>query len=356
MRHRKNRLLLAVAIAPILATLPAAPAFAQPSNDDLANATPVSALGFTDSVDATGATLEAGEPDFTCAPVNSTVWYAVTLDRKTTLTIDTAGSDYDTVLSVFRGTGFPNFDLAACNDDAEDLQARVSVSVGRGETVYVQVGAFGDEPGAAGQLEISFTRGSKQATKKPLVFKSSFRGHQAFAEWFTGDEDAFSDTFAVLTNGRAKFGKGKPTRGPALEVFHFAEEFDPVTETFTVTDFFGFTTLSDSQFHIDRKLRSASVDADLTLEGSRCVFDDDSDEGEDCEFFTADVAVSITWDGVGSITRSRFSHRESGDDFRFTFRSRTTSREALADGSITGDVNLVSGPADFAVIARSAES
>ncbi|HEX6232677.1 MAG TPA: hypothetical protein VFZ63_06090 [Jiangellaceae bacterium] len=202
------------------------------------------------------------------------MWYAVTLDRKSTLTIDTAGSDYDTVLSVFRGTGFPNFDLAACNDDAEDLQARVSVSVARGETVYVQVGAFGGEPSAAGQLEISFTRGSKQATKKPLVFKSSFRGTQAFAEWFTEDENAFSDTFTVVTNGRTKFGKGKPTRGPALEVFHFAEEFDPVTETFTVTDFFGFTTLTDSQFHIDRKLRSASVDADLTLEGSRCVYDD----------------------------------------------------------------------------------
>jgi hypothetical protein len=343
----------------ILAVVPAGTALAQPGNDDLAGATFVTALPFTDSVDASEATLEAGEPDLTCAPLHSTVWYAVTLGRNTTVTVDTAGSDYDTVLSVYRGTGFDDFDLVACNDDFIDVQARVSVTAAAGETLFVQVGAFGEQEfDSAGQLEISFTRG----TKRPTIVKGSFRGHQAFAEWFSEDEEEFSDTFVGLSDGRRKFGPGRPIAEATLDVFHFSEVFDPATDTITFTDWSGFTTLEPNQFAIGRRLRHAFVTADLTLQGVRCVIEDvddpfDGENGtEECESFTADVTVSVTWEGHGGLVRSRFLEREHGDDFRLLFRSRSTSRDATADGSITGEVDLVSGPADFAMLARTADS
>lgn len=354
------RLFLSLILALGLTVVPVGAVLAQPTNDDLADAAPVVALPFTDSVDASDATLEDGEPDFTCAPLHATVWYAVTLQRNTTVTVDTAGSDYDTVLSVYRGTNFDDFDLVACNDDFTDLQARVTFSASAGETVYVQVGAFGEEEFGpeAGQLEISFTR----ATKRPTIFKSSFRGSLAFAEWFSEDADAFSETFVALSDGRTKFGPGRPISDSNLSVFHFTEEFDEVTNTVTTTDLFGSTTLSPSQFGIDRRLRNAFVDTDMTLDGFRCVFTVDNgedfpdDNGEECESFTAEVTVSVTWLGQGGMVRSRFMEREHGDDFRFSFRSRSSSRDATATGVISGDLDLVDGPADFAVIARTADA
>ena len=350
----RPRLPLSLVLVIVLAVVPAETALAQPGNDDLTGATPVTALPFTDSVDARDATLESGEPDATCAPLHSTVWYAVTLGQNTTVTVDTAGSDYDTVLSVYRGTDFDDFDLVACNDDFIDVQARVSVTAAAGETLFVQVGAFGEEEfDSAGQLEISFTRG----TKRPTIVKGSFRGHQAFAEWFSEDEEEFSNTFVGLSDGRRKFGPGRPIAEATLDVFHFSEVFDPATDTITFTDWSGFTTLEPNQFAIERKLGQAFVDTDLTLEGVRCVIEADEEDGtEECETLTADVTVSVTWEGQGGIVRSRFIEREHGDDFRFSFRSHSRSRDAIADGSIMGEVDLVSGLADFAVLARTADS
>lgn len=351
----RQRFILIVVLALGMLAIPASPALAQPANDDVAGAVPVTSLPFAEAVDASEATMQDGEPAETCAPLHSTVWYAVTLDRNRTVTVDTAGSDYDTVLSVYRGSDFADFDLIACNDDFTSLQARVSFTATADETLYVQVGAFGEAGSGseAGQLQISFTRG----TKKPTIFKSSFRGNQAFAGWFSEEEDAFSETFVGLVDGRSKFGPGRPIAEATVDLFHITEEFDPATETVTVTEMFGFTTLDPSQFGIDRRLRSAFVDADLTLDGSRCVFSGDPDDGEaDCEFFTADVTVSVTWTGEGGIVRDRFMERVQGDDFRFTLHFRGASRDATANGSVTGDVDLVSGPAQFAVIAKEASS
>ena len=52
-----------------------------PGNDNFANATPVGGLPFSSSVDATTATLEAGEPMPSCAQwygPSGTIWYAFT--------------------------------------------------------------------------------------------------------------------------------------------------------------------------------------------------------------------------------------------------------------------------------------
>lgn len=87
----------------------AVPAIAQPDNDELAAATEVVGLPFSDSVDTTEATTEVGEPvegDEFCPPRGSTVWYGLTVDQAQTVAIDTAGSDYDTTLAVYTGTDY----------------------------------------------------------------------------------------------------------------------------------------------------------------------------------------------------------------------------------------------------------
>lgn len=76
------------------------------------------------------------------------------------VTIDTAGSNFDTVLGVY--TGSPgSFAQVACVDDVFDpdfsLQARVTIDTTAGVTYYVQAGGFG---GSTGSLRLLVRSGT----------------------------------------------------------------------------------------------------------------------------------------------------------------------------------------------------
>ena len=79
-------------------------------------------------------------------PVGNTVWYTVT-GTGGPITIDTAGSDYDTVMAVY--TGSPgSFDTVDCVDDVpldpigRTLQASITFDSVAGQTYYVQIGGY----------------------------------------------------------------------------------------------------------------------------------------------------------------------------------------------------------------------
>ena len=78
------------------------PVVPPPPNDDLAAATVISGLPFTDIVDTSSATLEAGEPSYDCGSAHgASVWYRYTPLSSGFFLIDTVGSDYENVMQVF---------------------------------------------------------------------------------------------------------------------------------------------------------------------------------------------------------------------------------------------------------------
>lgn len=357
MRYRATVILTGLLAAGLVAT----PAVGQPDNDDFSDATPVTALPFSDSVDVTDATVEADEPTDHCAPVANTVWYALTLDRDTAVVVDTAGSDFDTVLGVFTGSTLSDLDLITCNDDFFTLHARVAFTAEAETTYWVQAGAF-SELHEGGQLEISFAEAGRGG--RPTTFRSSFRATTAGAEWFEFDPDTgtFSETFVHVADSREQVGRGRPSKQARLFVFSFRESFD---NGFEFEEWFGVATLDRDEFELHPGLRRAAVDAAVTLEGFGCAFDDNGfddygdngDNGDngfvECEELgLAEVDVQVTWQADGSRSRSAFSERFQSRDFRAMFRFRSDARGASATGSITGDIDLVSGPAEFAFLAR----
>ena len=82
-------------------------------------------------------------------PVGSTVWYKI-VGTDGPLTVDTAGSDYDTVVAVYTSDGSGGFSPVpgACVDDVpvqpigRTLQAAVTWDSTAGTTYYVQIGGF----------------------------------------------------------------------------------------------------------------------------------------------------------------------------------------------------------------------
>ena len=126
------------------------------------------ALGKTSRV-VTGGNAEAPEEPCTVTdeetqetfevPFGYTAWWTFT-GTGGAMTVDTAGSTFDTVLAIY--TGSPgSFTEVACVDDVFDptfsLQAKATVDTSAGVTYWVQAGGFG---GDSGRLQVQVRSGS----------------------------------------------------------------------------------------------------------------------------------------------------------------------------------------------------
>ncbi len=139
-----RRFAVAAALVMSLTLAMAGPVAAQPTNDDVTNATPIGALPFEDSVDTSDATTAPDDPD--CAGNGHTVWYAFTPASTVQVVVDTLGSDYDTTLSAY--TGDPgSLEQIRCNDDFGSLQSRIQFTAQAGTRYLLMAGSFFDSPG-----------------------------------------------------------------------------------------------------------------------------------------------------------------------------------------------------------------
>ena len=325
-----------VVLTLVLWTAPATAMAAGPSNDDIANATSVTALPFADAVPVGEATTQDGEPVETCAPFGNTVWYAVTLDSDANVRVDTAGSEYDTTLAVWVGSGFNDAVLVACNDDIFDsLQAAVTFSATAGTTYFVQAGAFFEAPPDA-VLQISFEKQKPGA--RPTVSRNQFRG--SMAEAFSESYDQATETYTFqgvqVLDGRQQTKGQRPGDFTSLFVNSSESAFDETSQIYTFTDWFGFAELEPGQWSIDRRLGGASVAASLTLFGQTCVDDYMAGTFDCTDLGSAEVDANIEWTGQGPTSRSKARSTEQFDGFRLRFSGRSTSRNAAVSGGTAG--------------------
>jgi hypothetical protein len=142
---RLTRLMLAVGLACALA--PAGQAVAAVGSDSIAGAPPLlfSEPGGVDSTEFYG--TEPGEPRTGCpadgipAQLGGTAWWRIAGTGRT-ITLSTAGSSFDTQLSVFdQGAGAPDDGNKTCNDnDGPSQTSRLTFASLRGRSYLVQVG------------------------------------------------------------------------------------------------------------------------------------------------------------------------------------------------------------------------
>jgi hypothetical protein len=127
-----------------------------PSNDTPDRAI-VAAPGFTTQIRTSGAS--DGEADSSClagpfgqsVPFARTVWYRIA-GTGSPITVDTAGSDFDTVVAVYTRGADRSFTEVACDDDVpltvgRSLQANVTFATEVGVTYWIQAGGWQDEWG-----------------------------------------------------------------------------------------------------------------------------------------------------------------------------------------------------------------
>ena len=138
----------ASAAASALAALVLAPAAvaAPPPNDAFASAQPLGGVPVVVSGSNLGATLEPGES----AQVDggASVWYSWTAAAAGAYRIETCGSAFDTVLSVFTGDALGSLTRVAVNDDSCDASSRVRVQAAAGVVYRIAVAGYAGDQGS----------------------------------------------------------------------------------------------------------------------------------------------------------------------------------------------------------------
>ncbi len=116
-----------------------------PANDDFNSTKVITATPYSDTEDTTNATTASDDPLFTCgnrSQGSASVWYRFTPSRNGRLTVNTIGSNYDTMLQVWRGTRGSLINLACDDDSGGSLTSSLQVNLPGGTTYYVEIARF----------------------------------------------------------------------------------------------------------------------------------------------------------------------------------------------------------------------
>ncbi len=105
----------------------------RPPNNDFANATVITGLPFSDSVDTNYADTELGEP-YSCGWPGRSIWYSFIPETSGSFT---AESNWGTTLGVFQGSDINNLQTLACASDW--YQPRATLWLNSGTIYYFQV-------------------------------------------------------------------------------------------------------------------------------------------------------------------------------------------------------------------------
>jgi len=125
---------------------------APPANDDFANATPVGSVPFSDSVDATAASIESGEPTPSCGYGQSagSIWYAFSPSMTDSYSVQSPYSGIWPQVAVYTGSSLGSLTDLGCRVFGSTLTFRAEA----GRTYYLQLGGVS---GGRGTINLSIT-------------------------------------------------------------------------------------------------------------------------------------------------------------------------------------------------------
>ena len=136
--------MMVLMVATFAATMPL---MATPGNDNFANASEITGTQGTLYTSNVGATSEDDED--TLHGSETSLWFKWTAPTNGNMTIDTFGSDIDTILGAYTGTGIGDLVEVAFNDDVVDgdLLSCVSFNAEEGVTYFIMAGGISDSTG-----------------------------------------------------------------------------------------------------------------------------------------------------------------------------------------------------------------
>src|SRR5438093_20288 len=125
----------------------------KPPNDDFADRIVLEGILVTTNGSNLHATAESGEPSHSGLRARRSVWWSWTAPDSGTVEITTAGSDFDTLLAIYKGATFPSLTLVAANDDWNgSASSRVRFAAVPGQSYQIAVDG---KPGSFGNIVLN---------------------------------------------------------------------------------------------------------------------------------------------------------------------------------------------------------
>ncbi|MBX7245348.1 MAG: hypothetical protein K1X53_07600 [Candidatus Sumerlaeaceae bacterium] len=143
------------------------------SNDLFINRLPLSGCVAITTASTTCATAETSEPDHVTSAAAS-LWYTWTAPTSGTVYIDTAGSNFDTVLSVYTGPGLTSLTLVQENDNDNSPGATtssVAIAAATGTVYQIAVDGAG---GATGDMVLNIAQSPDNDDREDATSVSAF--------------------------------------------------------------------------------------------------------------------------------------------------------------------------------------
>ncbi|HVG31485.1 MAG TPA: Calx-beta domain-containing protein [Pyrinomonadaceae bacterium] len=217
-----------------------------PANNNFVSAQVIT--GCTGSVTGTntGANKETGEPSHSDGNAGgASVWYQWQSPSTSSVTINTSGSSYDTLLAVYTGNSVGGLTAIAKNDDSTGVTSSVTFNATAGTTYRIAVDGFS---GATGNITLNWTAQNCTATPtctysispSSLLFNAG-GGSGSTVSVTAGAGCAWTATsnssFITITGGSSGSGSGTVTYSVAANT-STSQRTGTMTiagQTFTVT-------------------------------------------------------------------------------------------------------------------------
>lgn len=164
-------------------------------NDAFASPIVLSGSSATRSDDSNKwATKEAGEPYHAGDLGGASVWYRWTASSARPVTIDTAGSDFDTVLAVYTGGSVGSLAPVVSNNDADGgFTSKVTFTPTPGTTYQIAVdGRFFYSGPWRGTIDLHLAVAPASAPGAPTGVTASAGDAQAIVGWLAPSSDGYS--------------------------------------------------------------------------------------------------------------------------------------------------------------------
>ncbi|MCW5557183.1 MAG: hypothetical protein KIT22_05035, partial [Verrucomicrobiae bacterium] len=207
---------------------------AAPPNDAFANRTPLTGSIITLAATNDWAAREAGEPLHAGASGGSSVWWTWTAPETGPVTINTSGSDFDTVLAVYTGNVLPALSLVAANDDVSfgTRSSLVDFAAQAGTAYQIAVDGYSGE---FGSITLNLVQVGTQPSSDDFATATVIEGLSATvaSSNVTATKEPREPNHAGNRGGRSVWWRWTAPQNAVVTVFTEGSNFDTILGIYT---------------------------------------------------------------------------------------------------------------------------
>lgn len=213
-------------------------------NDDFMNAYELTEAQPKLTSSNLNATREINEPEHANKTVRKSLWYKIVPDTAGTVFVDTEGSEFDTLLAVYTGTGLSSLNKIADNDDYRDHSSYLSFNVQAGEIYHIAVDGY---RGSCGKMVLNWRETPLSPPANDEFANASIikiPDGQTVSYNSNAEKESGEPSHAGKAGGRSVWWEWTPDKAGTVSINTHGSDFDTVLAIYSGTDLNDLTLLA----------------------------------------------------------------------------------------------------------------